>query len=101
MLHRDPSAALRKSLEDPPILCKDESVKVNWLYYLSYSNPEDIFTLRFSVTNMQHTYESFHSISYCFIVSQSQMCSRHMYDSLHRNSGSFMETGSRNSTSEV
>ncbi len=28
MLHRDPSAALRKSLEDPPILCKDEAVKV-------------------------------------------------------------------------
>lgn len=28
MLHRDPSAALRKSLEDPPIFCKDEAVKV-------------------------------------------------------------------------
>lgn len=29
MLHRDPSAALRKSLEDPPIFCKDEAVKVS------------------------------------------------------------------------
>lgn len=28
MLHRDPGAALRKSLEDPPIFCKDEAVKV-------------------------------------------------------------------------
>ncbi|CAM9630901.1 unnamed protein product [Scytosiphon promiscuus] len=27
MLHRDPSGALRKCLEDPPILCRDEAVK--------------------------------------------------------------------------
>ena len=28
LLHRDPAAALRKALEDPPILCKDPAVKV-------------------------------------------------------------------------
>ncbi|CAN0592857.1 unnamed protein product, partial [Ectocarpus sp. 12 AP-2014] len=27
MLHRDPGGALRKSLEDPPVFCKDEAVK--------------------------------------------------------------------------
>lgn len=28
LLHRDPGGALRKSLEDPPIFCKDAVVKV-------------------------------------------------------------------------
>ena len=39
MLHRDPSAALRKSLEDPPILCKDEAVKVRRLFPSSPRRP--------------------------------------------------------------
>ena len=28
LLHRDPAGALRRSLDDPPIFCKDISVKV-------------------------------------------------------------------------
>lgn len=38
MLHRDPSGALRKSLEDPPIFCKDEAVKVRKI-------PESMFRI--------------------------------------------------------